>query len=232
MPASDRKTDLRSGGEPKLYGIEAAGEGIATGRHAATLTAGRIGVLHGSKSYVLTHTDDRTHRPDRARAFGQRGPRLSRRRSRARAFWKQSGAVTYPVAHRRRSARRRSNGSRAPKGFCAALRNRACDRRARRDARSSRANKLVIVVGLSGRGDKDMDDDRRITRGDVNRDGPAAHRVRSSRARTTAHAPVAYLTFGDPDLATSIAVMAQGRVRAKRRRCDRARGTVLQRSVR
>ncbi|MDB4935429.1 MAG: Tryptophan synthase beta chain [Labilithrix sp.] len=37
----------------KLYGIEAAGHGVASGKHAATLTAGRVGVLHGSKSYVL-----------------------------------------------------------------------------------------------------------------------------------------------------------------------------------
>ncbi|MBX3205553.1 MAG: tryptophan synthase subunit beta [Labilithrix sp.] len=36
-----------------LYGVEAAGHGVASGRHAATLTAGRVGVLHGSKSYVL-----------------------------------------------------------------------------------------------------------------------------------------------------------------------------------
>ena len=36
-----------------LYGVEAAGHGISSGQHAATLTAGRIGVLHGSKSYVL-----------------------------------------------------------------------------------------------------------------------------------------------------------------------------------
>jgi tryptophan synthase beta chain len=36
-----------------LVGVEAAGEGVSTGRHAATLTAGRVGVLHGSKSYVL-----------------------------------------------------------------------------------------------------------------------------------------------------------------------------------
>jgi tryptophan synthase beta chain len=40
-----------------LYGVEAAGEGVGTGRHAATLTAGRVGVLHGSKSYVLTDDD-------------------------------------------------------------------------------------------------------------------------------------------------------------------------------
>lgn len=42
-------------GEPsvRLFGVEAEGHGVASGRHAATLTAGRIGVLHGSKSYVL-----------------------------------------------------------------------------------------------------------------------------------------------------------------------------------
>jgi tryptophan synthase beta chain len=37
----------------KLFGVEAAGHGIDTTHHAATLTAGRVGVLHGSKSYVL-----------------------------------------------------------------------------------------------------------------------------------------------------------------------------------
>src|SRR5262249_29002027 len=36
-----------------LYGVEAAGRGIETLHHAATLTLGRVGVLHGSKSYVL-----------------------------------------------------------------------------------------------------------------------------------------------------------------------------------
>ncbi len=37
----------------KLYGVEAAGHGVKSGKHAATLTGGRVGVLHGSKSYVL-----------------------------------------------------------------------------------------------------------------------------------------------------------------------------------
>jgi tryptophan synthase beta chain len=36
-----------------VYGVEAAGEGVATGKHAATLTAGRVGVLHGSRTMVL-----------------------------------------------------------------------------------------------------------------------------------------------------------------------------------
>ncbi len=37
----------------KLVGVEAAGEGIATGRHSASLSAGRPGVLHGNRTYLL-----------------------------------------------------------------------------------------------------------------------------------------------------------------------------------
>jgi tryptophan synthase beta chain len=40
-----------------LYGVEAAGEGVASGKHAATLTAGRVGVLHGSRTMVLANDD-------------------------------------------------------------------------------------------------------------------------------------------------------------------------------
>jgi tryptophan synthase beta chain len=41
----------------RMFGVEAAGEGIATGRHAATLGQGRVGVLHGARSYVLCDED-------------------------------------------------------------------------------------------------------------------------------------------------------------------------------
>jgi tryptophan synthase beta chain len=41
----------------QLVGVEAAGEGIATGHHSATLSAGRPGVLHGSMSYLLQDAD-------------------------------------------------------------------------------------------------------------------------------------------------------------------------------
>ena len=41
----------------KLVGVEAGGEGIETGRHAASIGGGRVGVLHGSMSYVI-QTDD------------------------------------------------------------------------------------------------------------------------------------------------------------------------------
>jgi tryptophan synthase beta chain len=40
-----------------LFGVEAAGEGVTSGRHAATLTAGRVGVLHGSRTMVLADDD-------------------------------------------------------------------------------------------------------------------------------------------------------------------------------
>ena len=44
----------------KLYGIEAAGDGVDTDKHAATIERGRPGVLHGSRSYVLQDEDGQT----------------------------------------------------------------------------------------------------------------------------------------------------------------------------
>ena len=44
----------------QLYGFEAAGDGIETGRHAATLSAGSVGVLHGTRSYLLQDDDGQT----------------------------------------------------------------------------------------------------------------------------------------------------------------------------
>jgi tryptophan synthase beta chain len=44
----------------RLYGFEAGGEGVETGRHAATITAGSPGVLHGARSYVLQDADGQT----------------------------------------------------------------------------------------------------------------------------------------------------------------------------
>jgi tryptophan synthase beta chain len=41
----------------RLIGVEAAGEGVETGRHAATLTHGQVGVLHGAMSYLLQDDD-------------------------------------------------------------------------------------------------------------------------------------------------------------------------------
>jgi tryptophan synthase beta chain len=44
----------------RLYGFEAGGDGFETGRHAATITAGDIGVLHGTRSFLLQDDDGQT----------------------------------------------------------------------------------------------------------------------------------------------------------------------------
>jgi tryptophan synthase beta chain len=44
----------------KIYGFEAGGDGVETGRHAATITLGRPGVLHGARSYLMQDEDGQT----------------------------------------------------------------------------------------------------------------------------------------------------------------------------
>ena len=46
--------------EVAIYGFEAGGDGVETGRHAATISAGDIGVLHGARTYVLQDDDGQT----------------------------------------------------------------------------------------------------------------------------------------------------------------------------
>ncbi len=47
----------------RMIGIEASGEGVGTGKHAATLTAGRVGVLHGAMSFLLQDGDGQVIEP-------------------------------------------------------------------------------------------------------------------------------------------------------------------------
>src|SRR5256714_3081161 len=61
----------------KLVGVEAAGEGVETGKHAASLTAGRPGVLHGNRTYLLQDDDGQiieTHSVSAGRAHPGVGP--------------------------------------------------------------------------------------------------------------------------------------------------------------
>ncbi len=44
---------FRNDSSVKLIGVEAEGKGVETGEHAASITAGRVGVLHGNKTYLL-----------------------------------------------------------------------------------------------------------------------------------------------------------------------------------
>jgi tryptophan synthase beta chain len=76
--------------EVALVGVEAAGEGIASGRHAATLSAGRPGVLHGCLSYLL-QDDDGQVLPAHSVSAGLDYPGVGPEHS----WLKDSGRVTY-----------------------------------------------------------------------------------------------------------------------------------------
>jgi len=80
---------------PAGRGSRRRARAIATGRHAATLGAGRVGVLHGSKSYVLTRDDGQiahAHSISAGLDYPGVGPEHS--------AWKDSGARDVRVAHR------------------------------------------------------------------------------------------------------------------------------------
>ena len=64
----------------RMIGVEAAGRGIKSGEHAASLSGGQPGVLHGNRTYLLQDKDGQIR--DAAFHFGRAG--LPRRRSRAR----------------------------------------------------------------------------------------------------------------------------------------------------
>ncbi len=85
----------------RLYGVEAAGDGVDTARHAATLARGRVGVLHGARSYVLCDDDGQiaeAHSISAGLDYPGRGPgALAPEGHRPRRI---------PVGHRRRGAGR------------------------------------------------------------------------------------------------------------------------------
>src|SRR6185312_10321589 len=74
----------------KLYGVEAGGRGSALGQHAATLSFGHPGVLHGALSYVLQNEDGQTadvHSVSAGLDYPGVGPE--------HAYWKDAGRVEY-----------------------------------------------------------------------------------------------------------------------------------------
>ncbi|HUS63095.1 MAG TPA: tryptophan synthase subunit beta [Kofleriaceae bacterium] len=132
-----------------LYGVEAAGDGIATGRHAATLTSGRVGVLHGSKSYVLTDDDGQilhAHSISAGLDYPGVGPE--------HAWLKESGRATYVSITDAEALEGLALLART-EGILCALETAHAIAYVRTLAPQLGADK-VIVVGLSGRGDKDM----------------------------------------------------------------------------
>ncbi|MDC0746811.1 tryptophan synthase subunit beta [Polyangium mundeleinium] len=137
-----------------LYGVEAAGLGLETDKHAATLSRGRVGVLHGAKTYVLC--DDagqviEAHSVSAGLDYPGVGPEHARLRDTGRATY-VSATDTEALDAAREVAR--------AEGIVIALETAhafaALGPIARREA-EARGRPARILVCLSGRGDKDLD---------------------------------------------------------------------------
>lgn len=134
----------------KFIGVEAAGRGIKTGKHAASLVAGRVGVLHGAKSYVLQ--DDagqimETHSISAGLDYPGVGPEHS--------YYKAIGRATY-VAVEDKEALEAFQLLCQTEGLIPALESAHAIFYAVKLA-STLDREHIIVINLSGRGDKDMD---------------------------------------------------------------------------
>jgi tryptophan synthase beta chain len=136
-----------------LYGVEAEGEGIASGKHAATLTGGRIGVLHGSRTMVLADDDGQileAHSVSAGLDYPGVGPE--------HASLMKSGRATYLTATDEEALTAAQTVART-EGLLIALETshafaRIGDVAARESARLGRPARLAVC--LSGRGDKDL----------------------------------------------------------------------------
>jgi tryptophan synthase beta chain len=133
----------------KLIGVEAAGSGIETGKHAATLSAGSIGVLHGSRSYMLQDADGQvieTHSISAGLDYPGVGPEHS--------YLKATGRATY-VAVTDAQALEAFHQLCRTEGIIPALESSHALYHAARLAKTL-SQDTIIVVSLSGRGDKDI----------------------------------------------------------------------------
>ena len=133
-----------------LIGVEAAGRGVDTGLHAATITAGRPGVLHGSYSYVLYDDDGQIQRAFSISAgldYPGVGPEHSMLAETGRATY-VSATDDEAVEAFRRTCRL--------EGIIPALESSHALAHVYRTA-SALPKDGIVLVNLSGRGDKDMD---------------------------------------------------------------------------
>ena len=133
----------------KLVGVEAAGEGIATGRHAASLTAGRPGVLHGNRTYLLQDKNGQileTHSVSAGLDYPGVGPE--------HAWLKDNGRAQY-VSITDDEALTAFGECCRIEGIIPALESAHALAYATKIAPGLPAG-TVLLVNLSGRGDKDM----------------------------------------------------------------------------
>ena len=133
----------------KMLGVEAAGRGLRTGKHAASILGGEVGVLHGSKSYVLQ--DDRgqvreTHSIAAGLDYPGVGPELSYLRDRGRVQFVSATDGEAIDAIKLLSE---------VEGIIPALESAHAIAAVTRLA-PRLAKQRLVIINLSGRGDKDM----------------------------------------------------------------------------
>jgi tryptophan synthase beta chain len=134
----------------RLIGVEAAGDGLDTGKHAASLAMGKAGVLHGAMSYLLQDSDGQvmeTHSISAGLDYPGVGPEHS--------FYKDEGRAEY-VAVDDRDCLRAFHLLSKVEGIMPALESSHAVAYAVKLARTLSKDK-IIVINLSGRGDKDTD---------------------------------------------------------------------------
>ncbi|MDO4905948.1 MAG: tryptophan synthase subunit beta [Lautropia sp.] len=133
----------------QLIGVEAAGDGIETSRHAASLQRGRAGVLHGNRTYVLQDANGQvqeTHSVSAGLDYPGVGPE--------HAWWKDSGRASYVPIDDRQALQAFHDCCRI-EGIIPALESSHALAEAVRRAPRMRPDQIILVC-LSGRGDKDM----------------------------------------------------------------------------
>jgi tryptophan synthase beta chain len=133
----------------RLYGVEAGGLGLASGKHGATLSRGKVGVLHGSKSFLLQDADGQileAHSISAGLDYPGVGPE--------HAWLKETGRAEYVSVTDAQALSAFSLLSRF-EGIQPALESSHAVAFAYRLAKRMRPSETVLV-NLSGRGDKDM----------------------------------------------------------------------------
>ena len=133
----------------RLIGLEAGGSGVSTGKHAATITGGTPGVLHGTRSYVLQDENGQiseTHSVSAGMDYPGVGPE--------HAWLKDSGRADY-VAITDEEALQAFHDCCRIEGIIPALESSHAIAHACKLAKTLPKDK-TILVNLSGRGDKDM----------------------------------------------------------------------------
>jgi tryptophan synthase beta chain len=133
----------------RLIGVEAAGDGIATGRHSASLLAGRPGVLHGNRTYLLQDADGQiveTHSISAGLDYPGVGPE--------HAWLKDSGRAEYASITDDEALAAFHECCRI-EGIIPALESAHALAHAAKLA-ATMGRDSILLVNLSGRGDKDM----------------------------------------------------------------------------